>query len=516
MCERILVLGIAAIIVGTSGDIGIAAALTPHAIIVNADQGETTISRHIYGHFAEHLGRGIYDGFWFKNSAGEWQLREDIIIALRALKIPNLRWPGGCFADYYHWKDGVGPRNERATIVNNIWGGVTEDNSFGTHEFMDLVSALRTEPVVVGNVGSGTVSEMSQWWEYFNHPGVSPMANLRGENGRSEPWNVRFWGVGNESWGCGGNMRPDYYADLYKRFATFLHAYGETRAFRIAAGGAGDDYRWTEVMMRAAASMIDGIDIHHYTLVGNWDKKGHAIHFPESEWLELMSQVLKMDDIITGHSEIMDRYDPEKRIWLIVGEWGTWHEPADGSVPGFLYQQNTLRDALAASLTLNIFNRHADRVKMANIAQTVNVLQAMVLTEGDQMILTPTYHVFDFYSVHHDATLLPLSLSGEDYEHDGEAIPALDATASLDSVGTINITLTNVDPHREHLVRTSIRGQNISRVSGRILTGASMNDHNTFSNPRQVAPERFQGATLSGDVLTVLMPPRSLVVLSVK
>lgn len=268
--------------------------------------------------------------------------------------------------------------------------------------------------------------------------------------------------------------------------------------------------------MREAASMIDGIDIHHYTLVGNWDKKGHATDFPESEWMELMTKSLKMDDIITGHSEIMDRYDPENRVWLIVGEWGTWHEPASGSVIGFLYQQNTLRDALAASLSLNIFNRHADRVKMANIAQTVNVLQAMILTEGDKMLLTPTYHVFDFYSVHHDATLLPLSLDRGEYEHDGVSIPALDATASLDSMRTIHITLTNVDPHKERLVRASIRGQGVSAVSGRILTGPTMNAHNVFSNPVRVAPARFQGATLSGNELAVLMPPRSLVVLSLK
>ncbi len=488
----------------------------PVQMIVNADQGEHTISRHLYGHFAEHLGRGIYDGFWQQNDAGEWHLRQDVVDALKQIQVPNLRWPGGCFADYYHWKDGIGPREDRPTIVNNLWGGVTEDNSFGTHEFMALVEELGTEPVIVGNVGSGTVQEMSQWWEYMNHPGQSPMADLRRANGQDEPWNVKYWGVGNESWGCGGNMTPEYYADLYKRFATYLHNYGDVRPYRIAAGPPGDNLHWMEVMMRDAGQMIDGIDVHHYTLVGDWTIKGSATDFGEREWMIAMQRARRMDDIIRGHSAIMDRYDPQKRVALIIGEWGMWHDPAPGSNPGFLYQQNTLRDAIVAAVQLDIFNAHADRVRMANIAQTVNVLQAMILTEGDAMLLTPTYHVFEFYTVHHDATLLPMTMSEATYTFGDEETEAISATASQAEDGTIHLTLTNVDPNSGHTISVDIRGREVSQVTGRILTAADLNAHNTFDAPETVKPEVFSGARLAGDTLTIEMPPKSIVVLELR
>jgi alpha-N-arabinofuranosidase len=488
-----------------------------HTMVLNADLGTETINRHIYGHFAEHLGRGIYDGFWTRSGTGEWHLRDDVIQALRQIRIPNLRWPGGCFADYYHWQDGIGPRDERPTIVNTLWGGITEDNSFGTHEFMELVKQLDTEPIIVGNLGSGTVQEMAQWWEYMNHPGPSPMADLREHNGQAEPWNVRYWGVGNESWGCGGNMTPEYHADLYKRFATFLHRYGETGPFRIAAGPPGGNYRWMEVMMREAGSRMDGIDLHHYTINGSWaTTKGHATDFAEADWFELMSRAWQTDEIITRHSTIMDQYDPEKRVWLIVGEWGTWHQPAEGTNPGFLHQQNTLRDALVAGLSLNIFNQHADRVKMANIAQTINVLQAMILTEGDQMILTPTYHVFDLYKVHQDATLLPLTLDAGTYAFEDQSIPALSASASKDASGTIHLTLVNLDPNQERTIQTTLRGQDVSRVSGRVLTATTMNAHNTFDQPSNVQPADFTGATLQGDQLTIQLPAKSIVALEME
>ena len=485
-------------------------------LVVNADQGEHTISRHIYGHFAEHLGRDIYDGFWTKAGTGEWHLRDDIIQALRKIEIPNLRWPGGCFADYYHWKDGIGPRDERPTIVNTLWGGVTEDNSFGTHEFMELVDRLDTEPFVVGNVGSGTVEEMADWWEYVNFRGVSPMADLRRANGREEPWNVRFWGVGNESWGCGGNMRAQYYADLYKQFATYLHGYDNVRPFRVAAGAAGGNYEWTEVMMREAGHMIDGLDLHHYTIVGSWADKGHATDFEEDEWFELMKRATEMKTHIERHSAIMDQYDPEKRVALLVGEWGTWHDVEEGTNPGFLYQQNTLRDAIVAAYHLNVFNNHADRVRGANIAQTVNVLQAMILTQGEQMILTPTYHVFDFFTVHHDAMLLPISLDAGSYEFNGESIPAVSASASRDENGAIHITLTNADPNASRTIETSIRGEEVSRVIGRILSAEAMNVHNTFENPEAVVPAPFEDARLQDGQLTINLPAKSVVVLELQ
>jgi alpha-N-arabinofuranosidase len=490
-----------------------ASAQTTHTLIINADQGRDTISRHIYGHFAEHLGRLVYDGVWTRQGSGPWHIRDDVVQALRAIKVPNLRWPGGCFADYYHWKDGIGPRERRPTLVNNNWGGVTEDNGVGTHEFLELTQTLGAEPYIVGNVGSGTVQEMQEWWEYINQPGGSPMADLRRRNGRQEPWNVRFWGVGNESWGCGGNMRPEYYADEFKRYASFLPAYGKVRPFRIATGPNDESYAWTDVMMRDAGRMIDGLDMHRYILTGSWSKKGRATIFTEAEWAELMQMATQYDAIITRHATIMDRYDPAKRVWLIVGEWGTWHQGEPGSNPSFLYQQNTLRDAVTASITLNTLNKHADRVRMANIAQMVNVLQAMILTQGDKMLLTPTYHVFEMFTVHHDAVLLPITLDAGRYVYGDRTMPALSATASRDKAGRMHLTLTNVDPSQARIVNVSVRGQTVSSVSGRILTSDQMNAHNTFEQPNAVRPAAFDGARLTGETLTVQLPAKSVVVL---
>lgn len=488
-----------------------------HKLTIDTEGNQGEINPHIYGHFAEHLGRGIYDGFWLKNDKGEYEIREDVVQALKEIKIPNLRWPGGCFADYYHWKDGIGPVSERPTVVNNNWGGVTEDNSVGTHEFMELVRRLGTEPIVVGNVGSGTVREMSEWWEYINHPGKSPMADLRRKNGRDEPWNVTYWGVGNESWGCGGNMRPQYYADLYRRYASFLPAYGEVKPFRIATGPAGSGYEWTEVVMREAGDMIDGLDLHHYTLTGSWEThKGQAVNFSESDWFDLMHRTQEMETLLTEHSVIMDKYDPEKRVWLIVGEWGTWHEPEEGSTPGFLYQQNALRDALSAAVTLDTFHRHLDRVKMANIAQTVNVLQAMILTEGEQMILTPTYHVFKFHTVHHGAKSLPLKLDAGKIKQGKNSIPALSASASEDKQGNINITLTNVDLKQTRQVEIDLRGRSVKDITGQILTADAMNAHNTFAQPEAVKPAQFTDVSVEKGKLIVELPAKSLVLLQVK
>jgi len=502
----------------------------PLQLLVKVQEATDTISRHLYGHFAEHLGRDIYDGFWTKAGTGEWHLRDDVIEALRGIRIPNLRWPGGCFADYYHWEDGIGPRDQRPTMVNTIWGGVTEDNSFGTHEYMELVRRLGTEPFMVGNVGSGTVQEMASWWEYVNHPGGSTLADRRAANGDPEPFNVRFWGVGNESWGCGGSMTPEYYADVYKRFSTFLRSFGDIRAFRIATGPNAADYAWTEGVMREAGRQIDGLDFHYYTRVRRPRNRGtglsgspqgepqlsrSATDFGEEEWFVAMQAAQQIEELIRGHSEIMDRYDPRKRVWLIVGEWGMWHAVEPGTNPGFLYQQNTLRDAVVAGLHLNIFNNHADRVRMANIAQTINVLQAMILTRGEEMILTPTYHVFDLYKVHQDALLLPISLDAGRYELDGESVQAVSVSASRDEAGRVHITLVNMDPNRGRTIDTRIQGQTVSDVRGQILTAEAMNAHNTFDDPTRVRPIPFQGARLFGEGLRVELPAMSVVLLEV-
>ena len=495
---------------------GASAGQTPVRLVVDADLGKDTISRHIYGHFAEHLGRDIYDGFWYREGNGPWHLRDDVIEALRRIRIPNLRWPGGCFADYYHWEDGIGPLDRRPKMVNTVWGGVTEDNSFGTHEYMELVRRLAAEPFIVGNVGSGTVKEMADWWEYLNHPGGSTLADRRAANGHPEPFKVRFFGVGNESWGCGGSMTAAHYADVYKRFATFLRPMGDTRAFRVATGPNVDSYAWTETVMREARGMLDAIDLHYYTVVGPWQHKGSATDFTEQQWFVAVQKALRMDELIRRHSAIMDQYDPRKRVWLMVGEWGMWHDVQPGTNPGFLYQQNSLRDAVVAGLHLNIFNNHADRVRAANIAQTVNVLQSMVLTRGSEMVLTPTYLVFDLYQVHQEAVLLPLSIESDDYAFEGQSVPAVSASASRDAEGRIHVTLANLDPNRPRTIRAELRGAQPAGVTGRVLTATAMNAHNTFEHPAAVQPAPFRGARLTGAVLTVELPSKSVVALELK
>ncbi len=488
-------------------------------VIVNADLGERRISKHIYGHFSEHLGRCIYGGFWvgressIPNTRG---IRNDVVEALRKINIPVLRWPGGCFADEYHWQDGIGPYENRPCMVNTHWGGVTENNHFGTHEFMDLCEQLGCEPYICGNVGSGTVHEMQQWVEYLTFDGQSPMTDLRRANGRREPWAIRFWGVGNENWGCGGNMRPEFYADQYRRYATYCRNFGQSRLYKIACGAAGDDYNWTEVLMREAGKLMDGLSLHHYTVPGTWAAKGSATQFDEGEWFTTLKKALFMDELITKHSNVMDRYDPEKRVGLIVDEWGTWHEVEPGTLPGFLYQQNTLRDALVAGVTLSIFNAHCERVTMASIAQTINVLQAIILTEDNGMVLTPTYHVFEMYKVHQDATLLPTDLDCTSYEHGDESIPAISVSASRDDKGRVHLSLCNLDPGREMGVSCELRGIKPTAATGRVLTAEAISAHNTFDHPERVKPAPFDGVTLTDNTLLLDLPAKSVAVLEIR
>ncbi len=486
---------------------------------LNTADAKTTISRHIYGHFSEHLGRCIYDGFWVDekmNVKKQGRIRLDVVEALKKINIPNLRWPGGCFADEYHWRDGIGNPGKRPKMVNTHWGGVTEDNSFGTHEFLELCALLKTEPYIAGNVGSGTVEEMSQWVEYLNFDGVSPMANLRKENGREKPWKVTYWGVGNESWGCGGNMTPDYYAGEYRRYATFARSYPGAPLKRIAGGANSADYNWTEVLMKnIPLNMMWGLSLHHYTLpTGDWGKKGSATQFEEKEYFNTMKNCLRMDELVSKHAAIMDKYDPQKRVALVVDEWGIWTDVEPGTNPGFLYQQNSLRDALIAGTTLNIFNNHAERVRMANLAQTVNVLQAIVLTKGNDMLLTPTYYVFDMFKNHMDAKLLPLKISAPDYKNGDEKIPAVNASASLDSNGRLHITLVNLDANNDITIKTSVAGKNFKNISGQVLTSNKFTDINTFENKNKVIPATFNGAKKEGNDLVVKLPKLSLVSLS--
>jgi alpha-N-arabinofuranosidase len=490
-------------------------------IVLNADLGEHTISRHIYGHFAEHLGRCIYDGFYVgeqnKTIPHTEGVRNDIIEALKKLKVPNLRWPGGCFADTYHWKDGIGPKDKRPWMVNIWWGGVKEDNSFGTHDFLNLCERIGAEPYLAANVGSGTVQELIDWTRYVNYGvGSSPMADLRKENGREKPWGVKYWGVGNETWGCGGNMKPEYYANIYRQYATFMTNWdNSSKIFRIASGANSQDYNWTEVLMRDIPhGMLEGIALHHYSVI-DWNKKGSATDFTEQQYVTTMKRALLMDELIDKHTTIMDKYDPRKRVALIVDEWGGWYDVEAGTNGAFLYQQNTLRDAILAGATLNIFHKYCERVKMANLAQTVNVLQAVVLTKGEKMILTPTYHVLEMYNVHQDATMLPLSIKTDEYSFGQEKLPSVSASASRDKAGVVHISLVNLNPNKAQDITIDLRGTNSKNLSGRVLTAPKVQDHNTFEKPTAVNPAAFSGAKWQDGKLKLSLPPISVVVLAV-
>ncbi len=487
-------------------------------IVINADLERNEISRHIYGHFSEHLGHCIYGGFWvgedseIPNTRG---IRNDVVEALKSTNIPNLRWPGGCFADEYHWMDGIGSRDERPTMINTHWGGVTEDNSFGTHEFLDLCEQLGTEPVIVGNVGSGTVKELSSWVEYVNFDGTSPMADLRRANGREEPWGVEFWGIGNENWGCGGHMTPEYYADLYRNYATYARNYGDTRLKKIAGGANSTDYNWTDVMMRRVPHhMMWGLSLHHYTT--NWSDKGPATGFDEYRYFDVIRRCYEIENVIRRHIAIMDRHDPAKRVALVVDEWGTWYDVEPGTNPGFLYQQNTLRDAFVAGISLNYFNEMSDRIRKANIAQTVNVLQSLIHTREDRMFVTPTYHVFEMYKGHHDAMLLPMHLETGDYTFGQNSVPALSASASKNRDGVILVSIVNVDPVQGSELLIDLRGQKVSEIRGRILTAEELDAHNTFENPEDVKPVSFNDAAISNNMVKTTIPARSVVVLEIK
>jgi alpha-N-arabinofuranosidase len=485
------------------------------------NESKLMISRHIYGQFAEHLGHGIYGGFWVDKNlpvAKQDRIRLDVVNALKKIQIPNLRWPGGCFADEYHWRDGIGPRLKRPLMVNTNWGGVTEDNSFGTDEFLELCKLLGCEPYIAGNVGSGTVEEMSKWIEYLNSNSNSTVVKMRVANGHPAPYKVTFWGVGNESWGCGGAMTPEFYSDNYKRYSAFAKNYPGTPLKKIASGANSDDYNWTEVMMKNVGPWgMWGLSMHYYTVpTGNWAHKGSATKFSEAEYFGTMERCLKMEELVTKHSAIMDKYDPEKKVSLCVDEWGVWTDVEPGTNPGFLYQQNSLRDALIAATTLNIFNNHCDRVRMAALAQTVNVLQSLILTDKDKMLLTPTYHVFDMYKAHQDAQYLSIKLRTPDYELDGKKLPALNVSASRDAAGKVHISFVNLDPNHNIDISTELKGITWSKVSGTILTSPNLTDINTFQHPDNLHIKKFNEAKKEDNKLVVALPSKSVVTLELE
>jgi alpha-N-arabinofuranosidase len=501
----------------------IAPVATTHAetnIEIEADSAGAKIEPAIFGQFAEHLGHCVYGGIWvgkdskIPNTRG---IRNDVIEALKELEVPVIRWPGGCFADEYHWKNGIGPQETRPKMINTNWGGVVEDNSFGTHEFLDLCELVGAEPYICGNVGSGTVQEMAEWVEYMTSDEDSPMANLRRENGREKPWKIPYFGVGNESWGCGGSMYPEYYADLYRRFSTFVKNYSGNSIYKIASGSNADDYNWTKVLMERAHWKMNGLSLHYYTIpTGNWGQKGSATDFKEDEWFSTLKRTLYMDEVIADHSEIMDEYDPEKHVGLIIDEWGTWTDVEPGTNGGFLYQQNSLRDALVVGINMNIFVAHAERVKMTNIAQMINVLQTMLLIQDEKMVKTPTFYAFKMLNVHQGAKALPVDIETDEYDYDGQSIPAVTVAASKDAQGKIHISLCSLDPNNAQEVSLKIDGIRAKTVTGSILTSGEVTDHNTFENPDKVMPKNFNAASLKGDTVTLQLPAKSLVVLTLE
>ncbi|WP_294329781.1 alpha-L-arabinofuranosidase C-terminal domain-containing protein [uncultured Sphingomonas sp.] len=489
------------------------------AVTVHGDQPGAKYDRRLFGQFAEHLGAGIYGGLYVGSDSkipNVKGFRRDVIDALKAIKVPVIRWPGGCFADEYHWREGIGPKSKRLVKVNTNWGGVTEDNAVGTNEFMDFTEVVGAEPYVSGNVGTANPSEMAEWVEYMTSPTQSTIANQRRANGRDKPWKLTMFGIGNELWGCGGNMLPEYAADVTRRYATFLKVPEGQKLMKIASGANSADYNWTDVMMRKAGGEIDGIGVHYYTVPGPWEKKGPATGFDEESWARTLSKTLKMEELLTEHSKVMDKYDPKKRVALLVDEWGTWYDVEPGTNPGFLYQQNSLRDAMVAALNFNIFARHADRVRGANIAQMVNVLQAMLLTDGAKMVKTPTYWAFDLYKDYMDGTVLPVDVQSRWYNKDQWTMRAVSASAVRGTDGVVHVGLVNVDPNQPASVSVKLDGVNGTQVTGKILTGATIDAHNDFKAPDVVKPAAFTGATLSGGTLTVQVPAKAIVMLDVK
>jgi alpha-N-arabinofuranosidase len=511
--KHALVAGVATVILAS----GSAMAQTAVTATLRADQPGPVIQPEVYGQFAEHLGRGIYEGVWvgedskIPNTRG---YRNDVVAALKAIKVPVVRWPGGCFADDYHWREGVGPRDKRPVKINVLWGGVEEPNSFGTNEFMDFAELIGTKTYVAGNVGTGTPQETAEWVEYMTSPTKSTIANMRRANGREKPWKLDYFGVGNENWGCGGQMTAAHYTNLYRNFAEFVRVPPGTTTVKVAGGANGDDYSWTETLMAGAAKNMNALSLHYYTIpTGKWDKKGSATQFDEQLWADTMVQALRMDELVTKHSAIMDKYDPEKKVGLYVDEWGIWHDGEPGSNPGFLYQQNTMRDAVTAAATLNIFHKHADRVRLTAIAQMVNVLQAMILTDGDKMILTPTYWVYDLYKPFQGATSLPIEVDSPAYVMGKSSVPAVTASAGRDTAGVVHVALVNLDPTKSATVKIKLSGIAGKAAKGRVLTAPAMSAHNTFAAPDAVKPAAFTNASIKGDVLTATLPSKAVVVL---
>lgn len=486
------------------------------------------IDRNIFGQFAEHLGHGVYEGVWvgpdskIPNTRG---IRNDVVAALKALKVPNVRWPGGCFADEYHWRKGIGP--QRTVTLNPNWGGVIEPNTFGTHEFMDFLDQIGAEAYLSVNIGSGTPQEAAEWLEYLTTAQPTTLAKERAANGHPAPYKIAFLGIGNESWDCGGNMTPDYYLSQFKIYSRFVRNFNPSQQdkqqmLKIAVGPGGGDSRWTEwteAIMKAYQSHtwswdMNGLSLHSYTVV-KWPPSYASVGFGETEYAQILKSTLEMNDLVEKHSAIMDKYDPGKKVALVVDEWGGWYAPLPGSNPGFLVQQNSLRDAILAALNLNIFARHADRVRMANIAQMINVLQAMILTDEEKMVLTPTYYVYKMYVPFQDASFVPVTFDAGTYTHGDITLPRVDAIAAKDKAGKLWLGITNVDANQPAALEVSLAGTNAKAAAGETLTASKVDSVNRFDAPNTVVPKPVSAKAQDGK-LTLELAPKSVTVIAVE
>jgi len=495
---------------------------------VEMSKAGAKIDRNIFGQFAEHLGHGVYEGIWvgtdstIPNTRG---IRNDVVAALKAIKVPNVRWPGGCFADEYHWRNGIG--SQRVVTLNPNWGGVIEPNTFGTRELMDFLDQIGADAYVSVNVGSGTPREAAEWLEYLTTDQPTTLAKERATNGHPAPYKVGYLGIGNESWDCGGNMTPEYYLSQLKIYSRFVRNFNpaqqdKQQMLKIAVGPGGSEAEWsdwTEAIMKAYEHHhwswdLNGLSMHSYTVV-KWPPSFASVGFGESEYAQILKTTLDMEGLISKHSAIMDKYDPEKKVALVVDEWGAWYAPLPGSNPGFLVQQNSLRDAILAALNLNIFARHAERVRMANIAQMINVLQAMIMTDKERMVLTPTYHVYRMYVPFQDATFVPVSFDAGWYTHGDVALPRVDAIAAKDKAGKLWLEITNLDPNQPVEIEANLVGITAKSAAGETLTAPKVDSVNTFDAPNTVEPKPFS-AKVQGGKLILRLEPKSVTVISVE
>jgi alpha-N-arabinofuranosidase len=479
---------------------------TSYQILIRSDVETGLVRPAFHGQFAEHLGSCVYGGLWVGKNSSIPNIngyRQQAVEYLRELGVPVLRWPGGCFADDYHWRDGIGPAEKRPKRVNIHWGGYVEDNSFGTHEFMGLCKLIGAEPYLAGNVGSGSPHELGDWIEYCNYPSGSTLSDERAANGSPQAFGVRLWGVGNESWGCGGLMTPEEYSNEFRRFSVYIREFGGVKPFRVACGPNRNDVRWSRGVMDGFRRAVpEGFSMHYYE-----NGKDQATNFTPQNMDEQLSEFSKLEQAIIQQRALLDSYPGGSNVGLIVDEWGVWDRipEEDEAKYGRLWQQSTMRSALGAALGLNIFNRQADKLYMCNIAQVMNVLQSVLLTDGPKgrhCIRTSTYYAFDLFKPHRSKTAVKVETSGSS--------PRDLSVSASKGPGQLVVTFVNPRPDRDIQAACSLQGTRAAGGSARILQDPDWNAANTFDNPNRLVPKTHP-ATVEGTSLKVDLPRLSVV-----